>query len=92
MKIPICPHALENDIIGLQCLEMDSGWQSRMHTLRQSLGNDDPSRNNGIFEMTQQHLVELSQCGDQIRPFGGVFKRFQSLVHLGHVTETEIIK
>ena len=37
---PVCPHALEYDIVGLQRLLVNSRWQSRMHALGESLWDD----------------------------------------------------
>lgn len=61
MAQSVSPHALENDVISLQCFEVNPRRQCRMHTLCQSLWNFDPSGYNWKFHVTQQHFVEFPQ-------------------------------
>lgn len=85
MAQSIRPHALENDVISLQCFEVNPWRQCWMHTLCQSLWNFDPSGYDWELHVAQQHLVELAQSRYQIRPFARVLEAFQCLVHRWHI-------
>ena len=64
---------------------MDAGGECVVHALLQPLADDDPAGDDGVLLVGQQHLVQLLQGGDQVRPFCRVLERFQSLVDLGLV-------
>ena len=65
---PVGPHALEDDVVGLECLLVDAGREVGMHALSESLADKDPPGDDGVLHVGQQHPVQLGQCRDEVRP------------------------
>ena len=83
--LPVGPHTFKYDIVCVECLEVDPGGQCRVHALGQALGDDNPSRDDRVLHVRGQHLVQLLQGRDQVRPLSRVLEGLQRLVNGGHV-------
>ena len=50
------PDAFEDDVVSLQCLEVDSTWKGWVETLRQPLANCHPFWDDRVFHMVGEDL------------------------------------
>ncbi len=55
---PFCTDDFENDLVGLQSLEMHPAGQSWVQALGETLPNDQPLRQKGVAKVTLQGLKE----------------------------------
>lgn len=58
MTQPVGAHALEDDVVRLQRLEVDAGRERRVHALRQTLADLYPARDHRKLCVADQHLQQ----------------------------------